>query len=371
MARKSSPGRPTNPLRIGLLNRPLFMVGTEFDQVQLFALEPLQNKIPEDHPLRKIRALADQVLVPLTPVLEERYSDVGRPGIPPAILIRALFLQALYSVPSVRALCEQIEYNYLFRWFVGLDWDDKVFDHSAVSKNRRRIFGDEGAEALLGEIVRLAEKHHLLGNDRFVVDGTLIKAWAGMKSFKAKDGSEDDKPNFKNTKRSNKTHESRTDPDARLFRKGYGQESMICHMGHVLIDAASGIIRAVRATPATGTAEVEAALEMAEEHMSRGQILVGDRLYDQTAFVQGIRKLGIRAHPRAKKKGSRLDGRTTKRPSYEASMKVRHSVERAFAYIKGPGRMRQTVFRGTEKVEWQLAIKAGAHNLVRMAKMMG
>lgn len=282
-------------------------------------------------------------------------------------MLRALPLQALCSIRSEWALCEQIEMNILFRWFVGLDWDDAVFDHSALSKNRLRLLADGAAQAFLGEAVRLAQRRRLLQSDRLVVGGTPIKALAGMKSFKANDGSDEDKPNFKGTKRSNKTHSSRTDPDARLFRKGPGQESMLCHMGHILVDGLSGIVRGSRVTRATGKAEVEAALSILEEHGKRGETAAGDRFYDQSAFVEGFRELGLRAHPRRKKSGSRLDGRTTNRPSHAASMKTRHIVERAFGWIKGPGRMRQTVFRGTEKVEIQFTMHCIAHNLRRMA----
>lgn len=343
------------------------MQGRESSQSQLFGTAPIESLIPQDHPLKKIRALCDEAMNPLDSAWETQYSDVGKPGIPPQVLLRALLLQALYSIKSERALCEQIEFNVLFRWFVGLDWDDQVFDHSTLSKNRGRLLADGAAQAFLGQVVRLAKSRHLLSSDRLVVDGTLVKAWASMKSFKAKDGSEDDKTNFKGTKRSNETHQSKTDPDARLFRKGKGQESMLCHMGHIVVDGVSGIIRACRVTHATGKAEVEAALAMLEEHAEPGSTAVADRFYDQGPFVKGCRRLGVRAHPRQKSRGSRLDGRTTKRPSYEVSMKTRYIVERAFGWVKGSGRMRQTVFRGTEKVESQFHIYCIAHNLRRMA----
>lgn len=341
------------------------MLGFESSQTQLFGVVPLQSVIPDDHPLRKIRQVCDEAMSPLMSAWESQYSSVGQPGVPPAILLRSWVLQALYSVKSERALCEQIGFNVLFRWFVGLDWDDKVFDHSVLSDNRSRLLADGAVHAFLGEVVRVAKARHLLQSDRLVVDGTLIKAWASMKSFKADDGSEDDKPNFKGTKRSNKTHSSRTDGDARLLRKGKGQASILCHMGHILVDGASGIIRACRVTHATGTAEVEAALEMLEEHP--GSTAVADRNYDQSKFVTGCRQIGVRAHPRQKSRYSRLDGRTTKRQSYETSLKCRHIVERAFGWIKGPGRMNQTVFRGTEKVDLQFTVYAIAHNLRRMA----
>src|SRR5665213_1367182 len=189
------------------------MVGRESSQTQLFASVPLEQKVPQDHPLRKLRKLCDECLKPWMSAWESRYSDVGQPGVPPAQLIRALLLMAFYSIRSERSLCEQIEFNYLFRWFVGLDWDNSVWTHSVFSKNRERLFGEGASEALLGEVVRIAESKGLLSSHRLVVDGTLIKAWASMKSFKADDGSEDDQINFKGTKRSNKTHSSRTDKD--------------------------------------------------------------------------------------------------------------------------------------------------------------
>ena len=342
------------------------MVGREKPQKQLFGLTSLESMVPPDHPLRTIRSICDECMKPLMSAWESQYSSVGQPGVPPAILLRSVLLQALYSIRSHRALCEQIQMNLLFRWFVGLDWDDAVFDHSVLTKNRDRLFASGATQALLGEVVRAAESKNLLASDRMVVDGTMIKAYASFKSFKADDGSEDDKPNFKGTKRSNKTHSSRTDKDAKLYRKGKGQESMLCHMGHILVDGVSGIIRTFRVTRATGTAEVDAALEMLEEHRKRGQFAVADRGYDCQRFVSGVRALGLKAHVRSKSKGSALDGRTKSRASYETSMKCRHVVERPFGWIKGPGRMRQTVFRGTENVEIQFGIYAIAHNLRRM-----
>jgi transposase len=348
------------------------MQGREKEQKSLFGTRPLDELLPSDHPLRKIRADFDEAYSRLSDAFETNYGTTGNVSVPTAILIRAWLLMALYSIRSERALCEQIAMNAGFRWFVGLDWDEEVFDHSTLSKNRERIFGSGAAEALLGEVVRIAKSRHLLQSDRLVVDGTLIKAWASHKSFKAKDGSEDDKPNFKGTKRGNKTHESSTDPDARLMRKGYGQESMLCHLGHILVDSTSGLVRACKVTKACGlggNAEVLAALEMAEEHMERGQTLVADRGYDDKTFVSGLRKQEIRAHPRAKKKHSALDGRTTKKASYEQSLKRRYIPEPVFGWIKNRGRMRQTMLRGTEKVGWQFHVYCLGYNLRRMASL--
>ena len=350
------------------------MQGREKEQKALFGTTPLDELLPGDHPLRKIRADFDEAYRRLESAFESSYGSAGNVSIPAPVLLRAWLLMALYSLRSERALCGQITMNAGFRWFVGLDWDDKVFDHSTLSKNRERLFGSGAAEALLGEVVRIAQSRRLLASDRLVVDGTLIKAWASHKSFKASDGSDDDRPNFKGTRRSNQTHTSRTDPDARMIRKGPGQESMLCHLAHALVDSASGLVRACRVTKACGLGgnpEVSAALELAEEHMERGQTLVADRGYDDARFVRGLREQGIRAHPRAKKGRSHLDGRTTGKASYEASMKRRFIPEPVFGWIKNRGRMGQTMLRGTEKVDWQFHLYCIAYNLRRLERAAG
>lgn len=346
------------------------MQGREKAQTQLFGTTPVSQILPLDHPLRRIRADFDAVYSRWAGAFETNYGSTGNPSVPTAVLLRAFLLKALFSIKSERALCEQIEMNVGFRWFVGLDWDDKVFDHSTLSTNRSRLFGSGAAEALLGEVVRLAESRRLLSSDRMVVDGTLVKAWASHKSFKPKDGSGDDKPNFKGGKRSNQTHESRSDPEARLVRKGPGKEAMLCHLGHALVDSASGLVRACRVTRAAGLegdAEVVTAIELAEEHMRKRQTLLADRGYDTKAFVNGVRALGIKAHPRAKKSGSQLDGRTTQTKNYQEGIARRYIVEPVFGWIKGPGRIRQTKLRGTEKVGWEFHLYCLAYNLRRMA----
>lgn len=355
-----------------MVYRLLYMQGREKEQKALFGTTPLDEVLPQDHPLRKIRSDFDEIYEGLATAFESSYGWTGNVSIPPIILLRAWLLKALYSIKSERALCEQIGMNAGFRWFVGLDWDDKVFDHSTLSFNRERLFGSGAAEALLGQVVRLAASRRLLQSDRLVVDGTLVKAWASHKSFKAKDGSGDDKPNFKGTKRSNKTHESTTDPDARLIRKGKGQESMLCHLGHILVDSVTGLVRACAVTKACGlggNAEVVTALDLAEEHMKRGQTLVADRGYDEKDFVQGLRKMGVRAHPRAKKAKSALTARTTNRKSYDESLRRRYIVEQAFGWIKDSGRLRQTKLRGTDKVHWEFHLLCIAFNLRRMVKL--
>lgn len=348
------------------------MQGREKDQMQLFGTQPLGNLLAQDHPLRKIRSDFDEAYSRLSYLFETSYGTTGNPSIPTSILLRAFLLKALYSIKSERALCEQIELNAGFRWFVGLDWDDRVFDHSTLSLNRNRLFGSGAAEALMGEVVRLAQSRHLIQSDRLVVDGTQIKAWASHKSFKPNDGSGDDDSSFKGKKRSNKTHASKTDPDARLMRKGKGKESMLCHLGHVMVDSVTGLVKACRVTVACGlegSAEVVTALEMASEHMVKGQTLIADRGFDTRSFVEGVRNLGLRAHPRSKSKGSALDGRTTKRESYDQSMKRRFIVEQPFSWVKDSGRMAQTKLRGTEKVGWDFTVYCLAYNLKRMVKL--
>lgn len=347
----------------------MFVQGREKEQKALFGTTPIDELLAEDHPLRKIRSDFDSAYSKLASAYDLSYGEVGNVSIPPAMLLRAWLLKALYSIKSERALCEQISMNAGFRWFVGLDWDEKVFDHSTLSKNRERLFGSGAAEALLGEVVRLAQSRRLLQSDRLVVDGTLVKAWASQKSFQPKDGPGDG-GDFRGKKRSNATHESTTDPDSKLMRKG-GGEAMLCHLGHALVDSVSGLVRACRVTKACGlggNAEVLTALDMAEEHMEKGQVLVADRGYDEKVFVSGLRRLGIRAHPRAKTH-SQLDRRTTSKPSYQASMKTRYRPEPVFAWLKSPGRMRQTQLRGTRKVGWEFHLYCLAYNLRRMASL--
>lgn len=337
----------------------------------MFGTTPLEEVLAIDHPLRKIRSDFDEAYAALASAFDQSYGAVGNVSYPPAMLLRAWLLKALFSIKSERALCEQIAMNAGFRWFVGLDWDDRVFDHSTLSFNRERLFGSGAAEALLGEVVCIAEKRKLLSSDRLVVDGTLVKAWASHKSFEPKDGPGKG-GDFRGTQRSNQTHASKTDPDARLMRKGKGQESMLCHLGHVLVDTAHGLVKACQVSRACGLGgnpEVIAALELAKEHMTPGQTLVADRGYDESRFVSGLRQMGIRAHPRAKSLQSQLDGRTTKRDSYQASMKQRYRPEPVFSWVKSPGRMRQTHLRGTPKVNWEFHLYCLAFNLRRMASL--
>lgn len=344
------------------------VIGRTNPQAKLFGTMPLSSCIPDDHVLRKIRAVADEAIAPMLRSYESSYSSRGDYGTPPEVLLRAKLLQALFSIRSERALCEQIQWNLAFRWFVGLDWDDDVFDPTTITKNRARLFGDGAAEAILGETVRVAQSKGLLSSDRLVVDGTLVKAWASHKSFKAKDGSDDDKPNFKGGKRCNETHVSTTDPDARLCRKGPGQESILAYMSHAAVDAASGIVRACRTTIASGRAEVEAALDMIASCAKGGTKVIADRHYDQGPFIQGVRALGMIPHPRAKTKCSQLSRHVTSSAGYKQSMKNRYKIEGVFGWGKSVAGMRQTKFRGLGKVDADFTLQVAARNLLIIAR---
>lgn len=320
-----------------------------------------------DHPIRRLKQVTDQVLAPLSSGLASLYSDKGRPGIPPERLLRALILQALFSVRSERQLCEQLEYNLLFRWFVGLDLDEPTWDATSFTKNRSRLIESEFGQAFLSETVRLAQSKGLTSDERFVVDGTLVKAYASMKSFKRDEGDSD---NFKGTKRSNATHRSSTDPDARLMRKGPGQESMLCYGAHILMDSLNGLVRSARVKVIGQMGEVDAALEMVSELPGNHRVVIAaDKGYDCGKFVLGMRRLSALAHPVPKEKGASVDGRTTRHRSFAGSMKDRPKIEKVFGWIKAEGRLRQTRFRGSPKVGLAFELGAGAYNILRMANL--
>jgi transposase len=340
------------------------MHGHEREQFELLTAVSLEERIPEDHPIRRLRRITDEVLAPLKPGLRELYARTGRPGIPAEYLLRALILQAVFSVRSERQLCEQLEYNLLFRWFVGLGLDDPAWDATTFTKNRARLIESEVGQAFLSQTVNLALQKGLTSDERFVVDGTLIKAYAGMKSFK-KD--KDDPDDFTGTKRSNQTHRSSTDPDARLMRKGTGEPSMLCYLGSLMMDARSGLIRAARVSVIGQESEVDAALAMAEHLPGRRPIVAADKGYDSAKFRSGLAQLHAVGHPVPKSRGSSVDARSTRHPSYQESLKVRPRVEKLFGWLKQESRMRQTRFRGRPKVALQWELAAGAYNILRMA----
>jgi transposase len=350
------------------------MRGDERLQDGMFSYVRLEQRVPQDHPLREIRKLTDAVLRSLSAEFDALYSDLGRRSIAPEYMLRALLLQVLFSVRSERQLVEQIDYNLLFRWFVGLGMDDGVWNHAVFSKNRDRLLTSEVAQRFFAEVNERAKP--FLSDDHFTVDGTLIQAWASQKSFRAKDGSDDgDGTNFHGQKRSNDTHESSTDPDARLYKKSYGKESHLAYLGHALVENRNGLIAAAMATTADGYAEREAALLMLEQKQKgrKRRITVGaDKAYDSKDFVQAARKLNVTVHVTKNEKGRRsnLDRRTTRHVGYAISLSRRWLVEKGFGWLKQTGPMRQVKLRGLHKVDWLFVFSCAAHNLCRLPRLI-
>ena len=357
------------------------MRGPDAQQPEMFSYIGLEERIPADHPLRAIRAMADRALRALSPLFSKLYAPSGRESIPPERLLRALLLQALYSIRSERQLMEQMEYNLLFRWFAGLNIDDLVWDVTVFTKNRDRLLEGEVAQAFFEQVLAQAREADLLSSEHFSVDGTLIEAWASHKSFKPKDGSEpppgdgtrNPTVDFHKQKRSNETHQSTTDPDARLFKKSKGAPAQLCYLGHVLMENRNGLAVAVRLTQATGTAEREACLEMIEEVGGNRRItLGGDKLYDVREHVDTLRSLKVTPHvaQNESNRESAIDRRTTRHPGYQVSMRKRKRVEEIFGWVKTVGVMRKTRHKGTALVEWMFAISVAAYNLVRMRQLV-
>jgi transposase len=354
-----------------------------FDQRRdgLFSYVRPESRIPKDHPLRVIRRLADAALSALNEQFAALYSENGRPSIPPEQLLRALLLQAFYTIRSERQLMEQLNYNLLFRWFVGLSVDDPVWVPTVFSKNRDRLLEGDIAAAFMSAVLDLPQVQGLLSDEHFSVDGTLIKAWASMKSFRRKDGG-DEPPapgrngerNFRGEKRSNETHASTTDPDARLARKSGGQEAKLGFTGHLLMENKNGLIVDARLTQATGTAEPEAALEMLGELPGSGKKTVAaDKNYDTAAFVAASRELNVTPHVAQNitaHRGSNIDVRTTRHAGYRISQVIRKRIEEANGWIKEVGGMAQTKFRGLARVGWMFTLKAAAYNLIRLPRLL-
>ena len=339
----------------------------------MFSYISLEQRVPSDHPLRAVRKLTDTVLQSLSGEFDQLYADSGRPSIAPEYILRALLLQVFYSVRSERQLVEQIDYNLLFRWFVGLGMDDAMWNHAVFSKNRDRLLTSEVAQRFFAEVNRQAKR--FMSDEHFTVDGTLIQAWASQKSFrskdKSKDGSDDDGTNFHGQKRSNKTHESKTDPDARLYKKSYGKESKLSYLGHALVENRNGLIAAAMVTHADGYAERDAALLMLHDRQkehSRRITLGADKAYDTKDFIAAARELNVTAHVTKNDKGRRsnLDRRTTRHPGYAVSLSRRWLVEKGFGWLKQTGPLRQVKLRGLVKVDWLFVFSCAAHNLIRL-----
>lgn len=354
------------------------MRGDDRQQAAMFSYISPEARVPQDHPLRAIRGLVDEVLAELSPRFEALYAQVGRPSIPPEKLLRAQLLQVLYTVRSERQLMEQLDYNLLFRWFVGLNVDDSVWDATVFTKNRQRLLDGEIAGAFLERVVVQARQRGLLSDEHFTVDGTLIEAWASLKSFKRRDTAAPppDDPgnptvNFHGERRSNATHESTTDPEARLAKKGPRQEAKLSYHGHAVMDNRHGLVVNASATPATGTAERETAAEMAGA-LPPGATMGADKGYDTRAFVDALRGLGITPHvaQNTSNRSSAIDGRTTRHPGYLVSQQKRKLVEEIFGWLKTVGLMRKTRHRGVRRVDWMFTFAAAVYNLVRIRNLM-
>jgi transposase len=356
------------------------MRGNDVQQQAMFSYLSPEARVPQDHPLRPIRDMVNQSLRELSGEFQAMYSREGRPSIPPEKLLRALLLQILYTIRSERLLMEQLDYNLLFRWFVGLSMDDKVWDHSVFSKNQERFLDSDLAAAFFGRILKQAAAAGLLSDEHFTVDGTLIEAWASLKGFRPKDapppgggGGRNPEVDFHGEKRLNQTHASTTDPEARLFRKGKGKEAKLCFMGHVLMENRHGLVVSPRLTAATGTAEREAAEDMVGDVPGRRRITVGgDKAYDNREFVQSLRALKAVPHVAQNCNGrkSAIDGRTTRHPGYAISQRLRKRVEEIFGWMKTVGNLRKTRHRGEDRVGWVFTLTAAAYNLVRMRNLM-
>ncbi|HEY9421320.1 MAG TPA: IS5 family transposase [Thermoanaerobaculia bacterium] len=357
------------------------MRGEDQRQSAMFSYLSLEQRVPANHPLRQLQPMVNEALAELSPRFEELYSRVGRPSIAPEKLLRALLLQVLYTIRSERMLMEQLDYNLLFRWFVGLGMDDPVWVPTVFTKNRDRLLEGEVAEAFFALVLEQARKKRLLSSEHFTVDGTLIEAWAGQKSFRRKDEGPPEPPddpgnptvNFHGEKRSNETHQSTTDPQARLYRKSSSQEAKLAYLGHVLMENRNGLVVDTRVTEARGRAEREAALEMLEARSGAHRRTVGaNKGYDTRDFVAQARRLSVTPHVAQNTSGrsSAIDGRTTHHSGYSVSQRVRKRVEEVFGWLKTVGLMRKARHRGVNRVGWMFTFSAAVYNLVRMRNLL-
>ena len=348
------------------------MRGVDEKQEAMFSYISPEKRVPSEHPLRPIREMVDTVLKEMSPRFARLYAKVGRPSIPPERLLRALLLQIFYSVRSERLLMEQLDYNLLFRWFVGMEMDERVWDHAVFSKNRERLLNEEIAEAFFQRVLKIAQPY--LSDEHFTVDGTLIEAWASHKSFRPKGekpgkGEANGEVNFHGERRSNATHQSTTDPEARLYKKSQGSEAKLSYLGHALMENRHGLLVDTRLTLATGTAERDAALEMAKPWARSQRVtLGGDKHYDTRGLVWALRQLHVTPHvaQNTTNRSSAIDGRTTRHPGYAISQQKRKRVEQSFGWMKMIGLLRKVKLRGREKIGWLFTFAGAAYNLVRL-----
>jgi transposase len=358
------------------------MRGDDQQQAAMFSYISPEQRVPADHPLRPIRAMVDEILRGLSPPFDALYARTGRPSIAPEKLLRALLLQLLHSVRSERQLMEQLDYNLLFRWFVGLNMDDAVWDVTVFSKNRERLLAGDIAQGFFDQVLAQAYARELMSLEHFSVDGTLLEAWASQKSFQPKAGTaappEDPPPtpvgrnprvDFHGHARRNDTHESTTEPEARLYKKAPGQPAELSYLGHVLMENRNGLAVQATVTPATGTAEREAALALIPTLGGEGaKTLAADRAYDTQDFVTDLRALGVTPHVTQHTSGRRsaIDGRTTRHPGYLASLRLRKRIEEIFGWLKTVALMRKQRHRGLARVRWLFIFAVALYNLVRI-----
>jgi transposase len=364
------------------------MRGADERSGSLFSYVDLEARVRGDHPLRTIREIANAALSDLSKAFTELYTDFGRPSIAPERLLRAMLLQAFYGIRSERQLMERLEFDLLFRWFVGLGVDDPVWDHSTFSKNRDRLLEGEIAAKFLAAVLAQSKVKQLLSSDHFSVDGTLIEAWASIKSFRRRDGSDNDRKgpgrnaerSFHKEERSNETHQSTTDPEARLYKKGDGQPAKLCYMGHALMENRHGLAVGGGVSQATGTAERETALELIDG-LGRGRrriTLGADKAYDVMQFVSDLRGRSVTPHiaidghlsKTGKRRKTAVDGRTTRHAGYDISQRCRKRIEEVFGWIKSSAGLAKVKLRGRERVDAVFTLALAAYNLVRLPKLL-
>jgi transposase len=360
------------------------MRGEKTTDVGMWSYVSAEQRVPSDHPLRPIKAMIEAVFVDLSRQFDELYSDRGRPSIPPEHLLSALVLQIMYSIRSERQLMEQLNYNLLFRWFCDLNMDDPVWDVTVFTKNRDRLLGGDVAKAFFARVLSQAREADLLSDEHFTVDGTMIEAWAGQKSFVPKSsdqepphggGSRNPHVDYHGQRRKNAEFWSTTDRAARMYRKGPGKEAKLCYFGHLLTENRNGLIVDARVTMASGFAEREAALEMAESIPGRHRAtLAADKGYDTRDFVDALRKLKITPHVACNvtaHRDSAIDGRTTRHEGYKISQRLRKRIEECYGWMKTIGPMRKTKLRGRDRVDWQFTLAAAVYNLTRLRNLTG
>jgi transposase len=357
------------------------MRGIDHQQTDMYSYLSPEARVKADHPLRAIRAMADRALTNMLERFDSMYANNGRPSIPPEKLLRAQLIQMLYSVRRERLLMEEIDYSVLFRWFVGMNLDEPVWDVTVFTKNRNRLLEGDVAREFLSEIVNQAREKNLTSDEHFTVDGTLIEAWASLKSFQKRDqkkGPPDDPGNptvdFHGENRSNQTHESTTDADALLARKGNGKEAKLSYNGNLLTENRNGLIVHTEVFPANGMAERAAAMAMLEQLPGDQRVTVGaDKGYDTRDFVAECRHLHVTPHVAQntnRSGGSAIDARTTRHGGYAVSQKKRKRIEECFGWLKTIALMRKVRHRGIEKVGWVFTFAAAAYNLVRMRNLL-